>query len=77
MPESTSAPTGLDSICEGSGDTASSMTVRVWKIREGGRRELISARVVGPREELTRATGTEYPTCTCPRCRANAAAAAS
>ena len=74
MPEPTRLADPGD-IRAGGGDTASSMTISVWKILPGGERKLISARVVGPREELTRDTGTEYPTCTCPRCRANTVAA--
>ncbi|WP_405769380.1 hypothetical protein OG539_32970 [Actinacidiphila glaucinigra] len=56
---------------EGGGPAQSSMTIRVYKTGPDGQRQLVSARIVGPREQLTRDEGQPYSACTCPTCKRN------
>lgn len=59
-------------VREGGGPAQSSMSIRVWKVGEDGRQELVQARIVGPREQLSlEEEPLRYPTCTCPTCKHN------
>ncbi|MFB7285417.1 hypothetical protein [Actinacidiphila glaucinigra] len=55
------------------------MTIKVWKVLPGGERRLVSVRVVGGvRDQQPSAEGSlsQWPDCTCPTCKRNAAEAA-